>query len=162
MPKNPGGRPSKFDHIDMKHVRKLAESGWTDKQMSDFFEVSEVTWNAWKKKSGKFLKSLRGWKESADNKVVRSLYERACGYSHPEDKIFNDSGTELIVNTTKHYPPDATSMIFWLKNRLPKKWRDKQDIEMSGHLKHAEMSDDDLKADTAKLIKDLGLGKEGE
>ncbi len=53
------------------------------------------------------------------------MYERATGYSHAEDKIFNDGGEPLIVPTTKHYPPDATSAIFWLKNRQPAKWRDK-------------------------------------
>jgi len=29
----------------------------------------------------------------------------------------------------KQYPPDPTSAIFWLKNRQPKIWRDKQEEE---------------------------------
>jgi len=144
MTKHPGGRPSKFDHIDMEHVRKLAEAGWTDKQMSDFFEVSEVTWNAWKKKSGKFLKSLKDWKESADEKVERSLYERACGYTHPESKLNVIDGQVVETIVQRHYPPDSTALIFWLKNRLPKEWRDKAELEMSGHLKHGELTEEEL------------------
>jgi hypothetical protein len=31
----------------------------------------------------------------------------------------------------KHYPPDPTSMIFWLKNRQPQKWRDKHDLDIT-------------------------------
>jgi hypothetical protein len=27
----------------------------------------------------------------------------------------------------KHYPADVTACIFWLKNRLPAEWRDRQD-----------------------------------
>ena len=38
----------------------------------------------------------------------------------------------MIVPTTKHYPPDTTAAIFWLKNRQKSKWRDKQDHEISG------------------------------
>jgi len=38
----------------------------------------------------------------------------------------------MVVPTTKHYPPDATSAIFWLKNRQRDKWRDKQDVVHSG------------------------------
>jgi hypothetical protein len=38
-----------------------------------------------------------------------------------------------VVETpyTEHYPPDATSMIFWLKNRKPEQWRDKQDVDVT-------------------------------
>ena len=34
----------------------------------------------------------------------------------------------------KHIPPDTTAQIFWLKNRRPDRWRDKQQIEHSGTL----------------------------
>ena len=65
------------------------------------------------------------WKAVADHRVERSLYERACGYSHTEDKIFIHEGKPIIVPTVRHYPPDPTSMIFWIKNRQPEQWRDK-------------------------------------
>ena len=127
-----GGRPSKFDKVDLRQVEKLACMGWTDAQMSDFFEVDERTWNNWKGKHEEFFQSLKGWKASADARVERSLYERATGYSVPEDKIFNDGGIPLVVPTRKHYPPDTTAMIFWLKNRDPENWRDKVDHALSG------------------------------
>jgi len=31
-------------------------------------------------------------------------------------------------------PPDPTSMIFYLKNRRPDRWRDKQEVEHKGDL----------------------------
>lgn len=125
------GRPSKFEQVkDMLY--KMASYGMTDKQMADVVGVSEQTVNNWKLKDPNFLESLKAEKEIADAKVERSLFERATGYSHAEDKIFNDNGTPLVVPTTKHYPPDTTAAIFWLKNRKPKEWRDKQDIEHSG------------------------------
>jgi hypothetical protein len=30
---------------------------------------------------------------------------------------------------TEYYPPDPTSMIWWLKNRRPDRWRDVQNID---------------------------------
>jgi hypothetical protein len=36
-------------------------------------------------------------------------------------------GRVQIIPTTKYYPPDATSMIFWLKNRRPEQWKEKPD-----------------------------------
>ncbi|MDD5356326.1 MAG: hypothetical protein PHY56_07320, partial [Candidatus Omnitrophica bacterium] len=33
--------------------------------------------------------------------------------------------------TVKEVIPDVTAQIFWLKNRQPDKWRDKQEVEHS-------------------------------
>lgn len=123
------GRPSKFDTVNLDNVRLLAERGFTDKEMSNVFGITEQTWNNWKSAHPHFFESLKEWKRSADANVERALFERATGYSHPEDKIFNDSGKAMRVETVKHYPPDTTAGIFWLKNRQPDKWRDKVDIE---------------------------------
>ncbi len=131
---NPDGRPTLYKDEYVEQAKKLCLLGATDKDLGDFFEVSEVTINAWKNKHPEFLKSIKGAKEEADSKVVRSLYERATGYSHPEEKIFCNDGEITRADTTKHYPPDPTSMIFWLKNRDKDKWRDKHDHELSGEL----------------------------
>lgn len=128
------GRPTKFKAEYVEQARKLCELGFTDVELAKFFEVSEVTLNAWKSKHPEFLKSLKVGKEEADTRVERSLYHRAIGYSHTEDKIFNDGGEPLIVPTIKHYPPDTTAAIFWLKNRKTAEWRDKQDVEHTGEV----------------------------
>jgi hypothetical protein len=33
-----------------------------------------------------------------------------------------------LTPLTKHYPPDTTACIFWLKNRKPKEWRDRAEL----------------------------------
>lgn len=125
------GQPSKFEKVKDIVIR-LAKYGLTDKQMAEIIGVTEQTVNNWKKANPSFFESLKSEKEIADAKVERSLFERATGYSHAEDKIFNDNGQPLVVPTIKHYPPDTTAAIFWLKNRKPAEWRDRQDIEHSG------------------------------
>jgi len=120
------GRPSKFDCIDMDQVRKLVEYGHDDKFCASFFGITERTWNNWKKDHPDFFQSLKDWKATADEHVERALFEKARGYSHPEDKIF---GNGLVIETVKHYPPDTTAAIFWLKNRQVERWRDKQEVD---------------------------------
>lgn len=143
--KNPNGRPTKYKAEYADQAYKLCLLGLSDAQLSQSFMVSEVTLNAWKKKHPNFLKSLRAGKEIADAEVAGSLYERACGYEHPEDKVFlrnktvtkgRGDDTEVItssevvtVPTTKHYPPDTAAAIIWLKNRQRGHWRDRQDVE---------------------------------
>ena len=45
--------------------------------------------------------------------------------------------------------PDTTAQIFWLKNRRPDRWRDKQDIEHSGQIGGVMIIDDIPKPDTS-------------
>lgn len=117
------GRPSKYKSDYDKQAAKLCKLGATDKDLAEFFEVSESTLNLWKINHESFSESLKLGKDSADNRVERSLYHRACGYSHPEDDIRVVSGEIVVTPTTKHYPPDTTACIFWLKNRKPDDWR---------------------------------------
>jgi hypothetical protein len=128
------GRPSKRDGIDLEQVEKLARKGWTDLEMAEFFGMDVRTWYRWKGSDPEFCQALKEWKDEADSRVERSLYERANGYSHPAVKIFLPGGAEkpVVVDYVEHYPPDTTAAIFWLKNRKPEEWRDKQDVEHTG------------------------------
>ena len=125
------GAKSKYKQEYAEQAAKLCFLGATDVMLADFFHVSEPTLNKWKKDYPEFLKSLKESKAELDSKVEHSLFERAMGYEHRETKVFCQNGEITREDVTKHYPPDATSMIFWLKNRQPEKWRDKQEIEIS-------------------------------
>lgn len=124
-----GGRPTLYKVAYNKQAYKLCLLGATDKDLADFFEVKEQTINNWKKSHPKFFESIKKGKQSADTDIAESLYKRAKGYSHKAVKIFNEDGKPMIVPYTEHYAPDTTAAIFWLKNRKPDLWRDKQEID---------------------------------
>lgn len=128
------GRPSKFDPAFVEQAQKLALMGATDKQMADFWGVSEQTLNTWKHTHPEFLESLKAGKLIADGTVVQSLYRRANGYSHGAVKILQYEGAPVIVPYTEHYPPDTTAAIFWLKNRQPALWRDKVEVDQNHNI----------------------------
>jgi len=125
-PKKPGGAPSKYRPEMAEQAAKLCRLGATDKDLADFFEVSELTINRWKKAHPEFCKSLKSGKILADAEVADRLYRRALGYSHDAVKLFNYEGQIVQGEYVQHYPPDTTACIFWLKNRRPDQWRDKQ------------------------------------
>ncbi len=128
----PRGRPTSYKVEYTEQAFKLCLLGATDADLADFFEVSEKTINTWKDAHPEFLQSLKAGKDEADANVGERLYQRAMGYEHPEDKIFMHEGKPVVVPTVKHYPPDTTACIFWLKNRQRDRWRDKQDHEHTG------------------------------
>lgn len=122
-------RPSKFKEEYTEQLKVLCRLGATDKDLAEFFKVTEQTINNWKKAKPEFFEALKNAKDEADEKVEKSLFQRATGYQHEEDKIFNANGEPLIVPTVKRYPPDTVAAIFWLKNRKPEQWREKQEID---------------------------------
>jgi hypothetical protein len=111
------GRPTKYDGIDLTQVQVAGELGLTDVEMCKFFAISKQTLNTYKKKYPDFLDSLKKGKEVADEKVVRALYRRATGYSHPDVHISNYQGTVTTTPIIKHYPPDVAACVYWLRNR---------------------------------------------
>jgi hypothetical protein len=129
------GRPSGFDKLNLDQVRMLALKGWTDREMADFFSVTEQTWNNWKNAHPAFFESLKDWKAEADHKVEQSLYQRAIGMKVREVRLTgggDDDEAPAAVETVKELPPDTTAMIFWLKNRKRDQWRDRVDNEHTG------------------------------
>lgn len=126
------GRPSKYKDEFPEQARKLCLLGATDKELASFFEVAVSTISEWKLTYPEFSEALKAGKELADATIADSLYQRAKGYSHPAVKIMVVGGVVEKVAYTEHYPPDATSMIYWLKNRRPDLWRDKREDEAGG------------------------------
>jgi hypothetical protein len=78
-----------------------------------------------------FLHALKLGKKEVDERVERSLYQRAVGYSYDAVKIFLPYGSKEPVYAPyiEHVPPDTTAAIFWLKNRCPSQWRDAWQLE---------------------------------
>jgi hypothetical protein len=127
---HPGGAPTKYRpeyHNDK--ARKLALLGMTDIEIADIFDICEATINNWKNKYPEFLESLNKGKTDADGEIANALYHRAKGYTHLEDKLFCHNGEIINETILKQYPPDTAAALIWLKNRKPKLWRDKQDID---------------------------------
>ena len=129
-PKHPGGAPkgsgSKYDQRYVKQAVKACQAGFTDKELADLFGVCPDTIQVWKLDHPEFSLALKSAKSPADDRVERTLYHRAIGYSYNAVKIHYDKDAGWVEHDyVEHVPPDPACMIFWLKNRRPEQWRDK-------------------------------------
>lgn len=129
MSNGKNGRPTDYKPEYDELAYKFCLLGAKDTQLAEFFGVAESTLNLWKKKHESFSESLKKGKAIADAEVAASLYHRALGYQHAEQKVFNNQGEIVTHDTVKHYAPDPTAAIFWLKNRQPELWRDKREVD---------------------------------
>ena len=98
-------------------------------ELADHFGIASSTLYTWKHAHPEFSEAIKAGKEAADERVERSLYHRAVGYSFDAVKILVDKGQPVYAPYREHVPPSDTAAIFWLKNRRPKEWREKQEVE---------------------------------
>lgn len=123
-----------------------ARDGLTDEQIAQNMGIGNRTLYEWKQKYPQISQSLKRGKEVVDRQVENALLKRAIGYEYEEVSEKYESGilTEKKV-TKKQVTPDVTAQIFWLKNRRPDKWKDKQDVEVSGLAEEKTKLDDLIK-----------------
>lgn len=145
------GRPTKFKEEYIELAYNYCLLGATDQDLAKFFEVEERTINNWKHDFPEFFQSIKKGKVDADALVARSLFKRAMGYTCKELKEEESEHGIKNTVTTKEVAPDTTAQIFWLKNRQPAMWRDKQEVDnissdgsMSPTKNVRELSDEEL------------------
>jgi hypothetical protein len=127
------GRPTKYKSEYNDLAYKYCLLGATDKQLADFFEVSESTINEWKLNYLEFSESIKNGKEKADMQVAEALFKKATGFTNDNAvKIFMPAGAEnpVYAKYSEYYPPDTAAAFIWLKNRAG--WKDKKEVEHSG------------------------------
>jgi transposase len=90
-------------------VKGWVRDGLLDKQIAHNMGISVGTLYAWRNKFSEFDEVFKRTKEIVDYEVENALHRAAM-------------------------EGNVTAQIFWLKNRRPGQWRDKQDVEYSGRV----------------------------
>jgi hypothetical protein len=117
-----------------------ARDGLTYEQIASNCGIALSTLKDWRKRFSAISTALKKGKAVVDIMVENALYKRAMGYTFEEvvhERTCvgkDDDGLPIyeMVETkraTKEVQPDVTAQIFWLKNRKPAEWRDKQQID---------------------------------
>jgi Homeodomain-like domain len=110
-------------------IEGWARDGLTDEQIAHNMGISTSTLYEWKNKYSDISESLKRGKEVIDRMVENALLKSALGYDFMEDGMTKDGD---VVPLRKVQHPNTTALIFWLKNRKPVEWRDKQEISHEG------------------------------
>ena len=119
-----------------------AKEGLTDEQIAHNCGIKRQTIYDWKRKFSDISDALKKGKEIVDYEVENALYKKTIGYNakvlknvkvkrveYDEQTGFKRREYEEIVEVYDevHVPADTTAQIYWLNNRKPEQWRNKQD-----------------------------------
>jgi hypothetical protein len=134
-------------------IKRLAELGLGESEIVYSLGLTKSKFEELKKEKGIRDALEKGAKDRA-HKVEEALYRRAVGFEYEEvlstqaestkpsvSSRSRKSSTEIPVTgglkseakstlktVSKTVIPDVTACIFWLKNRLPDKWKEPKDI----------------------------------
>lgn len=129
-----------------------ARDGLTDEQLAQKMEISPSTLYEWKAKYPEISEALKKGKEIVDIQVENALLKRALGYEYMEERVeISEKDGRKVIQTVKQVIPDTAAQIFWLKNRRPDRWREKQ---IEGASENNQTEDDAL----TESLKDLARG----
>lgn len=129
--KKTGARGKYTEWLTTEGLLKIegwARDGLTDEQIAGNIGVNVRTLYEWRNKYPQITQALKQGKEVVDRQVENALLRSALGYDYEEEAVTNAGD---VVTVQKYSKPNTTAQIFWLKNRKPKDWRDRQEIEQT-------------------------------
>lgn len=150
------GRKTDYNEYHPVNARKLIALGCTEFEVCEFFGISLRTCQLWMKDHEEFRDAIKFLDEDgtmADDRVKRSLYHRAVGYSYHSEKIMVVDKEVERVPFVEHIPPDTGSMAFWLKNRLPKEFKDRRELDVVADIRVAAITSQTSPQDALALFR---------
>ena len=129
----------KMDRIkkNEEKILQLYKDGAIDADIIKALKVNQDTYYKYLRNNTDFRDKIWEFKWEFDTEVnEESIKKRANGFEYEEvhtevseDK--NGQQRKSVKRIKKFIPPDTTAMIFILKNRNSKKWRDKQEVDVT-------------------------------
>lgn len=127
-------------------IQGWARDGLIEKQIAHNMSIGESTLRTWKNNFPDIAEALRKGKEVVDREVENALFKSALGfmqkikkpvrireieYDPKSGKKIKESEKWVQVEEEVFIPPQVTAQIFWLKNRKPDQWREKNDLTLT-------------------------------
>lgn len=86
-------------------------------EISEALGIARKTLYEWIDKDSDLKTAIEAQEEANIDFTESKLFARIEGYEHDDVHISNFQGKVTITPLIKHYPPDPTSIIFFLKTR---------------------------------------------
>lgn len=122
----------------LRKVERLASRGLTVIQIGISLGWCEDTIHKKKKENPELAEAIRSGQSKGIETVSNSLFKSANGFSykevHEEEKDEDEKKTKTSKVIKKRVLPNIVAQIFYLKNRDPQNWQDKQDHKVSGDI----------------------------
>lgn len=124
-------------------IAKWCRSGLTDKEIWNRLDIEKSSYYAYQNKFPEFKETVHKNKEFCDAEVENQFYKNCLGYEYVEqtvstkkEVIYEDGkrvreiSEPVVIDLVKHKPSETNAAKFWLQNRDPENWKEKQQIDL--------------------------------
>ncbi len=130
--KGGNGGPNKYRADNARTAQRLcAMMGFTDVQLSEFFQVSETTIRTWRLDHPEFADAVKAGKAETDDYVEREVLKGISGYFVEHEETVVLKGEQVTRTVRKWVQGNPGVGMRWLAARRPEVYREiKEDRRM--------------------------------
>lgn len=110
-----------------KYIEEALKGGSTEEETAKAIGISYASWKNYKKAHKEFSGLIVSAKQESDLPVISALYQAAVGGQIvKEHKVVTKNGETEEYTIEKEMAPNIDAAKFWLTNRRPKDFKNKQ------------------------------------
>ncbi len=120
----------------LEEIGAWAREGYTEEDIAKELGISYSGFRNYKKQHMELVGVLTENKKIADNAVRAALFKRATGYTYTKERKERGEDGKLVVveKATVEVAADVSAAKFWLTNRDPENWKDRQSKDIHAHV----------------------------
>lgn len=120
----------------LEEVGTWAKEGWTEKEIADELKISYSGFRNYKKQHLELVGILTENKKIADSAAKGALFQKVIGQSYIKEIRERDENGRLVIvkKETVVIPPDTQAAKFWLANRDPENWKNRETKDINAHV----------------------------
>lgn len=120
-------------------LKGWARDGLTDQEIFPLMGIKRTAFYKWCREHKEIANAIKEGREPLIVEVEDAFIKECFGYYVTETKtIEKDDGSIETQTMQKYVRPQAGSQIFFLKNRKPERWRERQEIKNEVDLSASE------------------------
>lgn len=128
----------------LETIEGMYRQGYLLQDIADYLGIALSTLCNYKNQYPELDEALRRGNQESIYAVENSLFQSCIGYYYTEEEVNKKTGE--VVEVRKYAKPNTTSIIFFLKNRDPQRWRDKQEHDVNANVAQVIFEgEDDIK-----------------
>jgi hypothetical protein len=128
-----------FNEFAVVAIERYAASGLNNTEIAKALGIGRTTLYDWMERYPNVMNAIKKYRGLANIEVENALYKSAVGFTFVETKKEgrkdpeNPGQYKLVVTEEieKTFAPNTAACIFYLKNRMPERYKDKIETEIS-------------------------------
>ena len=126
--------PPRYQRKYAEQVAQAAQHGATRTEIMTLLGIDANVLLLWSMTHADFAEALRANDDRRTRRVEDTLYQRACGYTYPSEKIMVIDGQVVRVEITEIIPPDVAAARAWLEQKDAENWRPKRELNVTAQV----------------------------